>query len=104
MNAVDGHILAAAIDYLALRYIPKNTTELGLQVGMTLVVVGPGASALKYAVKELGLDPKLAKLAVEEAKQLTGRGGADNVLFDTVTGDIIAPETGEIIGNLRDFH
>jgi hypothetical protein len=35
-------------------------------------------------------------------KKASGRGGADNVLFDLETGDIISPSTGEIMGSLFD--
>ncbi len=100
--AVQGNTLAAYIDYLGLEIaLPKSGKDLGLQLAIMLVPGGKLTSKFEYAVKELELNPKLAKLAVEEAKRLTGRGGADNVLFDLTNGDIVS-KAGEIIGNLFD--
>lgn len=58
----------------------------------------------KYAVKALGVDPKKAKAAIHAAKEAARRGPAANVLFDTKNGNIILPETGEIIGTLFDVY
>jgi RHS repeat-associated protein len=52
------------------------------------------------AVRELGVDKNKASEALHDAKRCSGRGGKDNVLFDLANGDIISPETGEIIGSL----
>lgn len=102
--AVEGHYLAAAIDYIGLELlIPKSNAELGVNIALAAV---PGGGQLvksfKYACQKLGLNPSKASRVLHAIKSATGRGGADNVLFDTRTGDIVSPETGEILGNLSD--
>ncbi|MCV6630502.1 MAG: hypothetical protein OIF50_11675 [Flavobacteriaceae bacterium] len=55
----------------------------------------------KHAVKTLGVNKKQASKVLHAAKKASGHGGADNVIFDIKTGDIIS-KSGEIIGNLFD--
>ncbi len=39
--------------------------------------------------KRLGIDPRRAKLAVENAKKALGRRGNENVLIDPKSGEIV---------------
>ncbi|MBI5624072.1 MAG: hypothetical protein HY924_09855 [Elusimicrobia bacterium] len=54
----------------------------------------------KNAVRRLKIDEHRASNALHKAKRSAGRKGGANVEFDTKSGDIISPETGEVIGNL----
>jgi hypothetical protein len=58
--------------------------------------------SFKEAVRRLGLDENKASEELHKIKRLAGRGGAANVEFDIQNGDVIEPETGEVIGNLAD--
>lgn len=60
-----------------------------------------GKNAVRRAIRELGVDEVVAREAVHNAKEATGMGPADNIAIDLDTGDIIVPETGEAIGNIR---
>jgi hypothetical protein len=60
-----------------------------------------GKDAVRRAVRELGVDEVVAAEAVHEAKEATGMGPADNIAIDLDTGDILVPETAEVIGNIR---
>jgi len=57
--------------------------------------------SFSFAVKILRIDKNKASAALHAAKRAAGLGGADNVLFDTKTGNIML-KTGEIIGSLFD--
>lgn len=46
-----------------------------------------------------GVDPNVASKRLHDIKYATGRGGADNVIFDR-TGGVYDPETRELLGNL----
>ena len=46
-----------------------------------------------------GIDPNDASARLHEIKENTGRGGADNVLFD-MSGNVYNPDTREWIGSL----
>ncbi|MGD9126842.1 MAG: RHS repeat-associated core domain-containing protein [Planctomycetia bacterium] len=61
-----------------------------------------GKKGFRRAVDELGLDKNKASNNLHKIKKQAGRGGADNVDFNLDNGDVIAPETGEVIGNLID--
>ena len=62
--------------------------------------VATGKDAFDRAVKELGLDKRKASDALHKAKNSVALRG--DVHIDLDTGDIIVPESGEIIGNLFD--
>ena len=64
--------------------------------------VASGKNGFRRAVDELGINKNTAGRNLHKIKKQAGRGGANNVDFDLDTGDVIAPETGEIIGNLFD--
>lgn len=64
--------------------------------------VAKGKNALDRAVKELNLDGKTASRNSHSIKKAGGRDGADDVHIDLDTGDVIAPEDGDVIGNLHD--
>ena len=59
-------------------------------------------SSFQYAINVTGADRSRASSNLHTAKELTGRDGADNVQFCMDCGAIIAPETGEVLGNLLD--
>ena len=61
-----------------------------------------GKGAFDSAVKELRLDRHKASKTLHDAKRHAGRRPDDDVHIDLDTGDIISPESGEIIGNLFD--
>ena len=71
----------------------RKLLKLGSKVGKT--------KNFKHAVKALGISEKQASKALHGAKKAAGHGGADNVIFDKKTGDIIS-KAGEVIGNLFD--
>ena len=48
-----------------------------------------------------GIDPKLASKRLHEIKAATGRGGADNVLFD-LSGGVYDPKTLNWLGSLTE--
>ncbi|QQR75597.1 MAG: RHS repeat-associated core domain-containing protein [Holophagales bacterium] len=105
--AVEGNYLAAAVDFIGLEFfIPESNGDLGFDLGATLLPfgrVGKGLTkSFAYAVKKLGLDAKKASAVLHAVKRAAGRGGNADVVFDTVTGDIISPQTGEVLGNLAD--
>ncbi|MEW5883893.1 MAG: RHS repeat-associated core domain-containing protein [Armatimonadota bacterium] len=58
---------------------------------------------LEYALKKLKIDKRAANRILHHLKPRTGRGGADNVRFNYKNGDIVSPQTGEVIGNLRSY-
>lgn len=60
-----------------------------------------GKNAVRRAIRELGVDEIVAGEAVHEAKEATGMGPADEIAIDLDSGDILVPETGEVIGNIR---
>jgi hypothetical protein len=91
--AVDGGLAAA----FGTAHLMAANGESGGSGGQPLL---RGKNAVKEAVKRLGLDPVKASEALHAAKRSVGRGGADNVLIDPRNGNIISPQTGEIIGNL----
>jgi hypothetical protein len=62
----------------------------------------PRVVGVAGASGRIKLNPATARAAIHAAKPKVGRGPADNVLFDARNGDIISPETGEVIGNLAD--
>lgn len=106
-HAVEGNNTAAFIDFFALMFLlPESQEELGVDLAMTLyppLRIGKGVTkSFKHAVRQLNLNPRNATKALHDAKRHAGRGGSDDVLFDTRNGDIIEPETGEVIGNLAD--
>jgi hypothetical protein len=47
------------------------------------------------------VDPRLASERLHDIKAATGRGAADNVVFD-MTGNVFSPETGELLGSLTE--
>jgi RHS repeat-associated protein len=106
--AVEGNHLAAFIDYLGLELvIPKDSSDLGMELAMAMVPGGKlgkgflkGPGAVREAARRLGIDPKKAKLIVERAKKALSRRGDENVWVHPKTGEIMAPETGEIVGNI----
>jgi RHS repeat-associated protein len=106
-QVAQGNEVAAFIDFMGLELLfPENCDELGGEIVLSMLPGGKLAKGLtknfKYAVKKLGLNPKKASEALHAAKAAEGRRA--DVLFDTRTGDIIAPETGEVIGNLSDAY
>jgi hypothetical protein len=106
-QVAQGNDIAAFIDFMGLELLfPENSDELGGEIVLSMLPGGKVAKGLtknfKYAVKKLGLNPKKASEALHAAKAAEGRRA--DVLFDTRTGDIIAPETGEVIGNLSDAY
>ncbi len=105
-QAVAGNHFAAYIDYFGLEYIlPQSGDDLAFEAAMTFIPGGRAARGLtksfKHIIKTLGIDPIVAGKAIHAAKEAIGRGPADNLLFDA-SGNIISPETGEIIGHLSD--
>jgi RHS repeat-associated protein len=76
-----------------------NQGPLILRVDAPRIARGPGA--LSRAVDELELDYIEASDELHRVKHETGRRPRDNVDINLDNGDIIAPETGEVIGNLR---
>jgi hypothetical protein len=105
----EDNLVAAFIDFVGLELvIPQDGADLGAQAAMMFVPEIKLAKNLtpsfKYACKKLGVNKELASKALHAVKEAAGRGGADNVLFDKVTGDIVSPQTMEILGNLWDFH
>lgn len=103
--------------------IRGNWTDAGLSAMAMIPIIGQAATAgkiatkaskivkvsskinksknFKHVVKILGVNKKQASKALHAAKKAAGHGGADNVIFDTQTGDIIS-KSGEVIGNLFD--
>ena len=53
----------------------------------------------KRLKKYHGIDSNIASKRLHDIKYSTGRGGADNVVFD-LTGNVYDPNTGELLGSL----
>ncbi len=112
--ALGGAVLAAGtvspqarelISDLTLRLLESGASVSTGDGGGTATAfrIATGKGAFGQAVKELGLDENKASEALHKIKKTAGRGGGgDDVAFDLETGDVIAPETGEVIGNLND--
>lgn len=60
-----------------------------------------GKNAVRRAIRELGVDEVIAGEAVHQAKETTGLGPADHIAIDLDTGEILEPQSGEVIGNIR---
>jgi RHS repeat-associated protein len=109
--AVEGNNLAALVDYIGLELIlPEDSSDLGMDLAMMMIPAGKlgkgllkGENAVRLAAKKLGLDPKKASDVLHKIKKSLERGGADNVWIDPKNGDLVSPETGEILGNLGDY-
>jgi hypothetical protein len=105
--AVQGNYVAAAIDFVGLQIaLPEDNGDLGMEVALVFIPSGRilrGKGAVLEAAKRLGISPKKAKLAVERAKKAMGRRGDENVWIDAKSGDIVSPETGEVVGNIGDY-
>jgi RHS repeat-associated protein len=85
---------------------PSSATTVvttGASPSAPTVVSANLTSNWEYAAKKLAIPTKAASQAIHAAKKAAGRGGADNIKVDLTTGDIIAPETGEVIGSLYDY-
>lgn len=59
------------------------------------------SEASQHLSKNHGIDPKLASERLHQIKQSTGRGGADNVIFDR-TGGVYDPNTRLWLGSLTE--
>lgn len=98
-------------DFLA-EFVPTPQTRQELGTELAFAAFGPGgkagkgllkgASALREAAKRLGINPKRASEALHKAKQAVGH--RQDVWIDPKNGDIIAPESGEVIGNLHHYN
>jgi RHS repeat-associated protein len=84
---------------------PTNRFELIMMVFLDVKIPNSRflTTSFKQACRALRVSEEAGSMAVHAAKESVGRGGADNVIFNKKTGEIIARETGEILGNLRDF-
>jgi len=78
--------------------VAKATRKAGTNAGRRL---SDFDTVAKHLQKHHGIDPKLASQRLHDIKKATGRGGADNVIFD-MTGNVFDPKTGERLGSLTE--
>ena len=62
-------------------------------------ILTESSDVFKHLEKYNGIDPRLASDRLHEIKKASGRGGADNVIFD-MTGNVYDPITKEWLGSL----
>jgi hypothetical protein len=104
VGAITGPIGVAG-EAVAEEFVPQSKVELAFAAWPPGRLGGRLVKSFKFAVKKLGIDPRAASRALHRVKggpSGAGRRGPDNLLFDTETGDIVSPQTGEVLGNLRD--